>query len=350
MKSIYKNILLLLFTISLIVVIDRMLLNYFGLPLWEWDEKLHYKHQLNITKYWESFGHKPIIINEYGQHDDSFPIKKRKKEFRILNLGDSITMGHGVTKDETYSKFLELILSDSLAEYEIIQAINTGVQGYSTFQELEVLKRSLRFEPDIVTIGFCLNDVTEPFVVNKELGGIGLDYHRVTQAPNKFLSFFLNETGFGRLIQEIRIRKLDAKQIKVAELSDVNKMISNRDDSTYKLQWDFTLKKLNEIYLICKKNNIPVVLLIFPFTFQINNPDKQWPQELLIQNANQNNVDYINFLKVFESKITNYKTSINKYFLDEDHFTPDGHREVGNEINYKIVEILKTRFSKTNTD
>jgi len=339
MKSVYKNITLLLITLSLIVLIDRILLNYFGLPLWEWDEKLHYKHRHNSVKHWESFGNKPIVINEYGLHDDSFPIKKRKKELRILNLGDSITMGHGVTKDETYSKFLELILSDSLREYEIIQAINTVVQGYSTFQELEVLNRSLKFDPDIVTIGFCLNDATEPFVVNKELGGIGLDYHRVTQAPNKLLSFFLNETGFGRLVQEIRIRKLDANQMKIAELYDVKKMITKQVDSTYQSQWNFTLAELNKIYTVCKMKDIPVVLLIFPFTFQLNNADMQWPQELLKQDAIKNQVKYIDFIKTFEDIIDNDTTKIAKYFLDEDHYTVEGHKVVAQELGRVLVKI-----------
>lgn len=338
MKSIYKNILLLLFTISLIVLIDRILLNYFGLPLWEWDEKLHYKHRPNSEKHWESFGNKHIVINEYGQHDDSFSIKKRKKELRILNLGDSITMGHGVTSDETYSKFLEIILADSLDNYQTIQAINTGVQGYSTFQELEVLKRGLIYKPDVVTIGFCLNDATEPFVVNKELGGIGLDYHKVTQAPNKFLSFFLNETGFGRLVQEIRIRKLDAKQIKIAELYDVKKMLLEKNDSTYKAQWNFTLAELNNIYSVCKMNNIPVVLLIFPFTFQFNNTDIQWPQELLKQDAIKNQVTYIDFLKTFEDKIDSDTTKIAKYFLDEDHYTVEGHKVVAQELSEVLIK------------
>ncbi len=339
MKSIYKNILLLLFTVSLIVLIDRLLLNYFDLPLWEWDEKLHYKHRPNSVKHWESFGNKKIVINEYGLHDDSFPIKKRKKELRILNLGDSITMGHGVTRDETYSKFLEIILSDSLDNYQTIQAINTGVQGYSTFQELEVLNRSLKFDPDIVTIGFCLNDVTEPFVVNKELGGIGLDYHRVTQAPNKLLSFFLNETGFGRLVQELRIRKLDANQMKIAELYDVKKMITKQVDSTYQVQWNFTLAELNKIYSVCKMKDIPVVLLIFPFTFQLNNTDIQWPQELLKQDAIKNQVKYIDFVKTFENKINNDTTKIAKYYLDEDHYTVEGHKVVAQELSKVLLKI-----------
>ena len=346
MKSIYKNILLLLFTISLIVLTDRILLNYFDLPLWEWDEKLHYRHRPNSLKHWESFGNKPIFINDYGQHDDSFPIKKGKNELRILNLGDSITMGHGVSKDETYSKYLEALLSGLLKNYQTIQAINTGVQGYSTFQEVEVLKRGLIFEPDIVTIGFCLNDVTEPFVVNKDLGGVGLDYHKVTQVPNGLLSYLLNETGFGRLIQEIRIRKLDAKQEKLAELFDVKKMLLNKNDSTYQAQWNFTLKKLNEIYSICKNKDIPVILLIFPFTFQINKENLTWAQELIINNANENNVGSINFLNIFQQSTGSDTSAINLYFLDEDHFTPLGHQVVAQELSKVIIGMPIANIQK----
>lgn len=325
----------------IIVVIDRLLLIHFGLPLWEWDAKLHYKHRSNIIRYWVSYNNKPIIINEYGQHDDSFPIKKSKKELRILNLGDSITMGHGLTRDETYSKYLESILSDSLKNYETIRAINAGVQGYSTFQELEVLKRDTIFQPDIVTIGFCLNDVTEPFAVNKNLGGSGLDYHRVTEAPNKFLSYFLNETGFGRLFQEIRIRKLDAKQEKLAEIFDVKKMLLNKNDSRYKAQWDFTLKELSKIYLFCKNKNIKVILLIFPFTFQFNDINLSWAQQLLIRHASENNVPYINYLELFENVIDAQENYLNKYFLDEDHFTPVGHQYVATKLSSLIISILK---------
>lgn len=340
MKYKTKNYLLLITTISLLVVVDRLLLVHFGLPLWEWDEKLHYKHRPNITRYWESYNRKPIIINEYGQHYESFPIKKEKNELRILNLGDSITMGHGVTRDETYSKYLENILSDSLKKYQIIRAINTGVQGYSTFQELEVLKRDTIFQPDIVTLGFCLNDVTEPFAVNKNLGGTGLDYHRVTEAPNKYLSYFLNETGFGRLIQEIRIRKLDAKQEKLAEIFDVKKMLMNRDNPTYKSQWDFTLNELSKIYSFCKIHNIKVILLIFPFTFQFNNSNLSWAQNLLIKHASENNITYINFLEAFEKDIYSKGKNLNKYFLDEDHFTPLGHHYVATKLSKLIISIL----------
>lgn len=335
MSNVSKNIVVLLTTIILIVIVDRILLLVLGLPLWEWDEKLHFKHRANTTKSWSN--NKKIIINEYGFHDHSFPKKKKKKELRILNLGDSITMGHGVTRDETYSAYMEAFLKDSIIYYQTVEAINAGVQGYSTFQELELLERSMEFEPDIVTIGFCLNDVTEPFAVNKNFGGVGLDYHKVTQAPNKYLSFLLNETGFGRLIQEIRIKTTDANQEKLNEVFDVEKMLKNEDDKRYHDQWNFVLNELTKIYSFCKRKNLPVILLIFPFTFQFNNPDLVWAQEMLIEHANSNQINYIDFLKVFEEKLGANPESMGIYFLDQDHLTPDGHKLVAEFLSKQIA-------------
>ena len=251
-------------------------------------------------------------------------------------------MGHGVTRNETFSHYLEKILEDSLKNFQFIKVINTGVQGYSTYQELEVLKSDLIFQPDIVTIGFCLNDVTEPFIVESNLGGTGLDYHKVTQAPNKYLSFFLNETGYGRLIQEIRIRKLDAKQEKLNELWDVKRMLLHRNDSTYLAQWNFTLDKLTEIYNICNSNNIKPVLLIFPYTFQFNSPSLSWAQDLLIKHANENGVIYIDYLKVFETLTSGDSSKVKQYYLDEDHFTPKGHEVVATELSKVAIKLKRS--------
>lgn len=342
MKNSHKNYIVLLVTVLILFLIDRLLLLFLGLPLWEWDEKLHYKHRANATRYWHSYKNKPIYINEYGHHDHSFPRKKKKNELRILNLGDSITMGHGVTRDETYSKYMEAYLAGMLKDYSKIEVINAGVQGYSTFQELELLKRSLLFEPDIVTIGFCLNDVTEPFAVNKNLGGVGLDYHRVTQAPNKFLSYILNETGFGRLVQEIRARSLDAKQEKLNETFDVKKILMNPADSVYNKQWAFTLNELSKIYTLCRDKNIPALLLVFPFTFQLKDSTLVWAQDRVIKHSANYKINKIDFLEVFRNAIGNDSTKDSHYFLDEDHFTPAGHKFVAQAVSKAVVNILKS--------
>lgn len=339
MKNSTKNYLTLFVTILFIIIADRSLLLYFGLPLWEWDEKLHYKHRPNVTRYWNNDKNRPIKTNEYGHHDYSFPLKKKKKELRILNLGDSITMGHGVTRDETYSKYMEEILSSSIKSFDKVEVINAGVQGYSTFQELEVLKRSLIFEPNIVTVGFCFNDVTEPFAVNKDFGGTGLDYHRVTQAPNKILSFLLNETGFGRLIQEIRAKTLDANQEKLNEIFDVQKMLENENDHQYQQQWQFTLNELKKIYSLCKEEKFEVLLLIFPFTFQLQNEKYRWAQEKVVSHAMQNGIEFINFLQILNDALQLEPSRLKELYLDEDHFTPLGHKFIAQVISDRILSM-----------
>lgn len=335
------NLILLLTTLLLIFAVDRLLLFKFGLPLWEWDPVLHYKHRPNTVKFWNGNKNIPIIINKYGHHDDFFPLKKRNKELRILNIGDSITMGHEVTKDETYSNYLELILSNELFDtYTLIQSINAGVQGYSTFQELEMLKRNLIFKPDIVTLGFCLNDVTEPFAVDKRLGGTGLDYHNVTQAPNRFLSYLLNETGYGRLIQKVRIKYLDATDEKLVEIYDVKKMLKNPNAPNYRKQWNLILNELQNFYSLCKTKNIPIILIIFPFTFQFEDNSMLWAQNKLIMHARQNNVEILDVFTIFNNLEEIQQKNYKKYFIDFDHLTPEGHYLVAKHLSYKIKKIL----------
>lgn len=43
-----------------------------------------------------------------------------------------------------------------------MEAINAGVGGYSAWQEYEYLRsRGVTLDPDMVVVGFVLNDVTE---------------------------------------------------------------------------------------------------------------------------------------------------------------------------------------------
>ena len=145
---------------------------------------------------------KVIRINPYGFHDDSFPRQKPKGEFRGLFLGDSITMGHRVRASETFANQLEGLLEEHDTRHRSHQMINAGVQGYSTYQELRILEESMVFAPDFIFIGFCMNDVTMPFEMDRDLGGTGVFGNhtgQVTQLSNPLLGYLLNETGYGRL-------------------------------------------------------------------------------------------------------------------------------------------------------
>ena len=65
----------------------------------------------------------------------------------------------------------------------------------------------------------------------------------------------------------------------------------------------------------------------------------QWPQELLKQDAIKNQVMYIDFVKTFENIINNDTTKIANFFLDEDHYTVEGHKVVAQELSKVLLKI-----------
>ena len=353
-------------TLSVIVLSDRLLLATYGLPLWIPDAENHYVHRPNVVRSWgKEFEDKLIRINSYGHHDDEFPIKKGKGEFRGIILGDSIAMGHGVTSDETFANQLELqLLKASGRKYDHYQIINAGVQGYSTFQEFHVLERSLIFEPDFIAVGFCMNDVTEPFVVNREFGGLGIDYHGVMQTSNFAARYLINETGYGRLIQKRRSQSVSIELRQLWDLHGSKYMASHpRDDRQTVAGWNMVLSYLRQIHEMAMSNHIDFVLLVFPDTYQLMDKEYQVPQQILKDYAEQAGVAIIDFTPIFEDLIFEqpivnflkergfsfaeiqalYENRIRKYFLDRDHYTPDGHKIVASKLDNYVQRLIARR-------
>ena len=82
--------------------------------------------------------------------------------FRIVGIGDSWTFGHGVADDETFLAVLGARLNGDGARRPF-EVVNTGVPGYNTAMEVEVLAdRGLAYEPDVVVLQYCANDLDLP--------------------------------------------------------------------------------------------------------------------------------------------------------------------------------------------
>jgi len=106
---------------------------------------------LKQSKVWD------VSINSDGFRDPEYPPTKTPDVLRIVCLGDSWTFGSGVTHDETYSERLRMLLNEEFPQTNF-QVFNLGVVGFSSFQGLEMLRRTLHFKPDVVLIAFGMND------------------------------------------------------------------------------------------------------------------------------------------------------------------------------------------------
>lgn len=348
-KSVADGLSVFFLLCAMFVLGDRWLLTKLGLTIWEYDPQLHYVHRPGAVRTLASAGRPDdlVRINEHGFHDDEFPRDKPPGELRGLMLGDSVTMGYGVTYAETFSKKLEDLLAERDGGHRSHQIINAGVHGYSTFQERVTLERNLDLRPDFVAVGFCMNDVTEPFVVNTEYGGTGLDYHGVTQTPNPVSGWLANETGVGRLLQKLRQAGQSLQEAKRLEIYNTREMaIESRTNPRYQEGWTIVLAELGTLYEVAKANELPVVLLVFPYTYQLSDPATRAPQELLIEHAKAHGVDVIDFTPVFAEAVYReqgvvellrregktpeeigkfFQWRMGEYFFDEDHFREPGH-------------------------
>jgi lysophospholipase L1-like esterase len=102
-----------------------------------------------------------ITVNSQGIRGPEVASPKPQGRFRIVIIGDSLTLGWGVDDDQTFSARLDRLLRDRHPDGDL-DVLNLGVSGYSTRQEVELLTRSVsRLEPNLVLVGFYSNDVPD---------------------------------------------------------------------------------------------------------------------------------------------------------------------------------------------
>jgi lysophospholipase L1-like esterase len=361
-KSRLDGLSVLLLMVAGMILFDRFLLTRFGLTLWKHDPELHYQHRPGIERTLALVGRPNdlVRINEWGHHDTDLPKDKPEGQLRGIALGDSVTMGYGLTYAETFAAQLEAKLAQTDRSHSSHELINTGVHGYATFQELRVLERSLEFSPDYVVLGFCLNDVTEPFVVDSNLGGTGLDYHGVSQSPSRLMGWLANETGIGRLMQKLAERGRTKDEETRLELYNVRAMIEgSRTEPRFQEAWSITLAHLEQLYAVAAEHDLPVLVLVFPFTFQLADESLRAPQEILAEHAKAHGVDLIDMAPPFAEAVfddpelvaflkargdtpeqieSRFVGRFSELFFDQDHFTGAGNALVADAIAGWLVQ------------
>jgi lysophospholipase L1-like esterase len=97
--------------------------------------------------------------NSAGFRGPERSLEKPDGVFRIVVIGDSVTMGMGVLEEKTYAARLEPLLDARIPDREV-QVLNLGLSGLNTRWIVHRLEqRGLRYDPDLVVYGYTLNDI-----------------------------------------------------------------------------------------------------------------------------------------------------------------------------------------------
>lgn len=94
-----------------------------------------------------------FVVNARGYRDVEWPTDRDPDEYRVLVLGDSLTVGLGVRREETYSALLQSALQKRVDRP--VRVLNAGVSGYGPGEEAFVLHELVDdLKPDLVIVGF----------------------------------------------------------------------------------------------------------------------------------------------------------------------------------------------------
>lgn len=105
---------------------------------------------------------KRLVTNADGFRGPRRDRTKPPNGFRIVGLGDSVLFGWGVEYEESGLPKLEQLVQRALPG-KVVEAVDTGVPGYNTAMELQVLRdKGLAFQPDLVVVDYVGNDLDLP--------------------------------------------------------------------------------------------------------------------------------------------------------------------------------------------
>lgn len=297
---------------------------------------------------------------------DSEVSPKKPGEYRILFLGDSFTFArYGAEAEQTFPKILERKLREN--SKKDFRVINAGVPGYDTYLETLYLKnRGIDFTPDMVILNF--------FVGNDFLENVQNHDYKVRDG---FLSF---ESGRENFLTSVRFFLLsrfytynifekgvlsifNSLQEKARENIRLESYQSNlyltKLPENIKYQYEKTVGILEEMKNFLAKKNIPLVLVIIPADYQVDEKlksrfsDKYYnnvsydltlPQKKLSEWGVKTKIQVIDLLPQMKELSKNNDF----YWTLNGHFNVKGNEVVGDIIYYHLSSFFNFPLPENN--
>lgn len=265
-------------------------------------------------------------INSAGLRDYEYRLEKPKDVYRIAVIGDSITWGYNQLED-TYPKALERKLRGNFQDKKF-EVINFGIESTGSQNHLELMKkRVLLYSPDLVILGYCLNDILDD-VRNAQVPSI---IKWITQR-SYLASFVLVKSISGLRIFRAKwgFMTHDKYYKQVLELYNDKKKVP------------LTGAFLREMNDLSKHDEIKFVVIIFPFKNQLEPNASVKPQKVVSTACIKEEIPFLDM----RSELKKNKIDMNKIYLHGDtiHFSALSNEIIANSIvKFLLLENFITK-------
>ena len=283
-----------------------------------------------IKNHWLSGVDIPVRTNSRGFRGDDVAAEPTPGVPRILMLGDSITWGDFVHDDETYvrqtARALETVLGSR------VEVINAGVGDTGSEEQIDILEeQGLQVKPDIVVLGFYLNDSRPPWgFAGEQLGGNWLRRHSllVDKVHEKVALWrWFQRQGPERFDWIEAQYRLDWKNdraafLELAQLARYDWGAAWDDESWQKV--DHELTRLADH---ARRNGFRVATLTFPVRFQVDAAFREdSPQQTFAALAGKHGFANLDLLPLFRAHAGQ------GIFFDWCHPTPPMNEVIGSAV------------------
>jgi lysophospholipase L1-like esterase len=194
--------------------------------------------------------------NRHGFRDREFSYPRTPGRRRVLAVGDSFTFGDGIERvEDTWPRVLEARLIESGGDWEVY---NLAVPGTNTSFQRDMLNRRdhWSFLPDLVILGFTLNDPEPP------------DANR-TIVPRKLNPPLLPPRGLDRRLTRRSYAWAFARRTKNALLERFGLKMTYGDyiRSLYEddaANWDYFVQQSEGLVRDARERGIQLLVVVFP--------------------------------------------------------------------------------------
>jgi len=278
------------------------------------------------------WGGSRVRINEHGLRGPLVELAKPEGVRRVLFLGDSVTFGFGVEEtDDVFPFRVGRALERALGLR--VEVVNAGVGGWSPWQELAYLEREgLDYRPDLLVIGFVLNDVTEKLSLVR-YGGRHEGW-QLARTARGTLDRWLSMSALATVAREgaavLRFGSDVRLGAQAVETADVRRLVLEPD--SFPQAWRITLGNVERIAELGRRHEIPSLLVIFPYAFQLESrAATATPQRRLLEFGRSRDLPTLDLLPALA------ELGPRAAFLDPSHLSRAGHARAAERIAQRIL-------------
>ena len=325
-------------SISFLILLDVMsknLINYYNNGKKYIIENPIYHHDLKkkfIQENYYQFKKYKIITNSLGFKDSKIHnVEKNSSKRRIIFIGDSFTEGVGLDYENTFVGIIDKYLS----QYSIL-VLNAGVSSYSPkiyYRKIKYLieNENIKFSDLVVYIDISdiedealnyLIDENDNIISKKNDLSKNTQYNYIKNLLKNNTFIIFNSLSIIKQVIQPTPDHIKLKSFKKARL----------DNAYSNYGFEESLKYMNKLYDLCTKNQINLIVSIYPWPTQILEEDLNSKQVQIWSNwSMQKKVKFINYFPLLVKE--NISTEDKKKIIDKFYFKNDVHFNIkGNKL------------------